>query len=179
LTLAQNHPLAGEQSSDFLRNQFVRGVCFHSSFIATIYTPNTVHLQNSGNGRSPETLRVAYPREQEVLEFVSRGLINKQIAAKMNMREPTVKLNRGQMMRKMGRNRWPTRSEWRRSYARPKNGSLTSHESILALGHRYRFTMPARPIKARISRFSFVCINGGAIIDHKAPRERRFVAVQK
>src|SRR5450631_3747392 len=30
LGLTQNHPLAGEQSSDFLRNQFVRGVCFHS-----------------------------------------------------------------------------------------------------------------------------------------------------
>src|SRR5437764_10213764 len=30
LGLTQNHPLAGEQSSDFLRNQFVRDVCFHS-----------------------------------------------------------------------------------------------------------------------------------------------------
>ena len=30
LGLTQNHPLAREQSSDFLRNQFVRGVCFHS-----------------------------------------------------------------------------------------------------------------------------------------------------
>ena len=30
LGLTQNHPLAREQSSDFLRNRFVRGVCFHS-----------------------------------------------------------------------------------------------------------------------------------------------------
>src|SRR5947199_1047233 len=30
LGLTQNHPLAGEQSCDFLRNQFVRGLKFHS-----------------------------------------------------------------------------------------------------------------------------------------------------
>src|ERR1039458_8731425 len=30
LGLTQNRPLAREQSSDFLRNRFVRGVCFHS-----------------------------------------------------------------------------------------------------------------------------------------------------
>jgi FixJ family two-component response regulator len=41
-------------------------------------------------------------REQEVLRFVVLGLANKQIATEMNISEPTVKLHRGRMMRKMG-----------------------------------------------------------------------------
>lgn len=40
-------------------------------------------------------------REQEVLRFVVRGLINKQIAAKIGISEPTVKLHRGRLMGKM------------------------------------------------------------------------------
>jgi FixJ family two-component response regulator len=41
-------------------------------------------------------------REQEVLKLVVRGFANKQIAAEINISEPTVKLHRGRMMRKMG-----------------------------------------------------------------------------
>ena len=41
-------------------------------------------------------------REQEVLRFVVLGLANKQIASEMSISEPTVKLHRGRMMRKMG-----------------------------------------------------------------------------
>jgi FixJ family two-component response regulator len=41
-------------------------------------------------------------REQDVLRYVVLGLANKQIAAEMNISEPTVKLHRGRMMRKMG-----------------------------------------------------------------------------
>jgi FixJ family two-component response regulator len=41
-------------------------------------------------------------REQEVMGFVVLGLVNKQIAAKMSISEPTVKLHRGRMMHKMG-----------------------------------------------------------------------------
>lgn len=40
-------------------------------------------------------------REQEVLRFVVRGLINKQIAVKIGISEPTVKLHRGRLMGKM------------------------------------------------------------------------------
>ncbi len=42
------------------------------------------------------------PREQEVLKLVVAGLANKQIAADMGISEPTVKLHRGRIMRKMG-----------------------------------------------------------------------------
>ena len=41
-------------------------------------------------------------REQEVLQYVVRGIINKQIAAEIGISEPTVKLHRGRMMDKMG-----------------------------------------------------------------------------
>jgi FixJ family two-component response regulator len=41
-------------------------------------------------------------REQEVLRFVVLGLANKQTASEMSISEPTVKLHRGRMMRKMG-----------------------------------------------------------------------------
>ena len=40
-------------------------------------------------------------REQQVLGFVVRGLINKQIAAEIGIGEPTVKLHRGRLMDKM------------------------------------------------------------------------------
>jgi FixJ family two-component response regulator len=42
------------------------------------------------------------PKEHEVLEFVITGLLNKQIADEMHVSEITVKLHRGQVMRKMG-----------------------------------------------------------------------------
>jgi FixJ family two-component response regulator len=42
------------------------------------------------------------PREQEVMGFVTVGLMNKQIAGEMQLAEITVKLHRGSVMRKMG-----------------------------------------------------------------------------
>jgi FixJ family two-component response regulator len=41
------------------------------------------------------------PREREVMAFVTTGLMNKQIAAEMGLAEVTVKLHRGNLMRKM------------------------------------------------------------------------------
>jgi FixJ family two-component response regulator len=41
------------------------------------------------------------PREQEVFGHVTRGLMNKQIAGEMNVSEITVKVHRGNVMRKM------------------------------------------------------------------------------
>jgi FixJ family two-component response regulator len=42
------------------------------------------------------------PREREVLALVSSGLMIKQVAAELGLAEITVKLHRGQVMRKMG-----------------------------------------------------------------------------
>lgn len=41
------------------------------------------------------------PREREVLALVIQGLLNKQIAAELGTSETTVKIHRGQVMRKM------------------------------------------------------------------------------
>jgi RNA polymerase sigma factor (sigma-70 family) len=41
------------------------------------------------------------PRERQVMELVVAGLLNKQIAAKLGTSEVTVKVHRGQLMRKM------------------------------------------------------------------------------
>ncbi|MEM5325010.1 response regulator [Paraburkholderia sp. JHI2823] len=50
-------------------------------------------------------LRAAYdsltPRERDILALVVRGLLNKQIAAQLNVSEITVKIHRGQLMKKM------------------------------------------------------------------------------
>ncbi len=40
-------------------------------------------------------------REQEVLELVVRGLLNKQIGATIGVSEPTIKMHRGKVMHKM------------------------------------------------------------------------------
>jgi len=42
------------------------------------------------------------PREQEIMDLVTAGLMNKQIAGEIGVSEVTVKLHRGNVMRKMG-----------------------------------------------------------------------------
>jgi FixJ family two-component response regulator len=42
------------------------------------------------------------PREKEVMTYVVAGLMNKQIAAELKLSEITVKIHRGQLMKKMG-----------------------------------------------------------------------------
>jgi FixJ family two-component response regulator len=55
--------------------------------------------------QSVSSLRSAYesltPREREVVGFVLAGLLNKQIAEQMNVSEVTVKMHRGQAMKKL------------------------------------------------------------------------------
>lgn len=55
--------------------------------------------------RSVSALRESYdsltPREKEVLGFVLSGLMNKQIAAHLNLSEITVKIHRAHVMKKM------------------------------------------------------------------------------
>lgn len=41
------------------------------------------------------------PREREVMALVVTGLMNKQVAARLNLSEITVKIHRGNVMRKM------------------------------------------------------------------------------
>lgn len=52
--------------------------------------------------RNAERLATLTPREREVLHEVARGRVNKQIAFNLGISEVTVKLHRGNVMRKMG-----------------------------------------------------------------------------
>ena len=45
---------------------------------------------------------VLTPREQQVISYVTAGLMNKQIAAELGVSEITVKVHRGNVMKKMG-----------------------------------------------------------------------------
>ena len=49
-----------------------------------------------------EVFATLTPRERDVLALVASGLMNKQIAAEIGIAEITVKIHRGQVMKKMG-----------------------------------------------------------------------------
>ncbi len=49
-----------------------------------------------------EKLNTLSPREYEVMTYVITGMLNKQIAADMNISEETVKIHRGRVMHKLG-----------------------------------------------------------------------------
>jgi FixJ family two-component response regulator len=49
-----------------------------------------------------EQIKTMTPREHEVMTFVITGMLNKQIAAEMNISEETVKIHRGRVMQKLG-----------------------------------------------------------------------------
>jgi FixJ family two-component response regulator len=49
-----------------------------------------------------ERIKKLTPREYEVLRYVITGMLNKQIAAELNIAERTVKIHRGRVMEKLG-----------------------------------------------------------------------------
>ncbi len=68
---------------------------------------DAIARDRAGRDHRAETadLRARYvsltPREQEVMQWVVSGLLNKQIAGELGISEETVKVHRGQVMRKM------------------------------------------------------------------------------
>jgi FixJ family two-component response regulator len=53
------------------------------------------------NGRLQELFATLTPREREVMGLVTAGLMNKQIAGRLDLSEITVKIHRGNVMRKL------------------------------------------------------------------------------
>lgn len=77
----------------------------HQDLLDAIYLAIEQDMARRDGERSVAGLRAVFesltPREREVLTLVAAGLLNKQIAAEIGISEATVKLHRGQVMRKM------------------------------------------------------------------------------
>jgi len=70
--------------------------------VATAIERDSVHRQQNAEASAVTSLAQSLtPREREVMECVIRGLMNKQIAFELGISEVTVKLHRGNVMRKM------------------------------------------------------------------------------
>ncbi|MEN7531424.1 MULTISPECIES: response regulator transcription factor [unclassified Cupriavidus] len=64
------------------------------------------HARRIETARAEESLHTNYTalssREKEVMAYVVKGLLNKQIAGKLDLNEVTIKFHRAQAMKKMG-----------------------------------------------------------------------------
>ena len=70
--------------------------------VAAAIERDTIRRQQDAQNNAVATLAQALtPREREVMDCVVRGLMNKQIAFELSISEVTVKLHRGNVMRKM------------------------------------------------------------------------------
>jgi FixJ family two-component response regulator len=59
------------------------------------------HAQRAKNASIHERIKMLTPREHEVMTYVITGMLNKQIAAAMDISEETVKIHRGRVMQKL------------------------------------------------------------------------------
>ncbi|SEO75430.1 regulatory protein, luxR family, partial [Rhizobium tibeticum] len=70
--------------------------------VATAIERDAVRRRQNAQSQAVASLAGSLtPREREVMEAVVRGLMNKQIAYELGISEVTVKLHRGNVMRKM------------------------------------------------------------------------------
>ncbi|MET0308414.1 MAG: response regulator transcription factor [Sphingomonas sp.] len=68
---------------------------------AAIEADRVRRTEAAGNAQLQACYQRLTPREREVMGFVVTGLMNKQVAARMDLSEITVKIHRGNVMRKM------------------------------------------------------------------------------
>ncbi|WP_066801315.1 response regulator transcription factor [Sphingomonas soli] len=85
---------------DFLPKPFAE-----EQMLASIAAALKADRARRAEAAGAEKLNACYerltPREREVMGFVVTGLMNKQVAGRMNLSEITVKIHRGNVMRKM------------------------------------------------------------------------------
>ena len=88
-------------SSDFLSKPFR-----DQDMLDAITAALARDTQRRSEAATKEDLRAQYEtltsREREVMGYVTAGLMNKQVAGLIGLSEITVKIHRGNMMRKMG-----------------------------------------------------------------------------
>ena len=86
---------------DFLTKPF-RDQDMLDAVALAIETDRVRRAQTEASSDVRERFESLSPREREVMTLVTRGLMNKQVAHELGLSEITVKLYRGQAMRKMG-----------------------------------------------------------------------------
>jgi len=86
---------------DFLTKPF-RDQDMLDAVALAIETDRSRRAQSQASSDVRERFERLSPREREVMTLVTRGLMNKQVAGDLGLSEITVKLYRGQAMRKMG-----------------------------------------------------------------------------
>jgi len=69
---------------------------------AALERARAIHASEKGVAELRAKFDTLTPREQEVMARVTRGLLNKQVAAEIGVTEITVKVHRGNVTRKMG-----------------------------------------------------------------------------
>ena len=111
-------------AGDFLAKPFAE-----EDILAAVMAALEVDRQRRTAAAEENRLRDLYenlsPREREIMGLVTAGLMNKQVAGRLDLSEITVKIHRGNVMRKMVNISCSTRSDGgsaRRS--RPLRGAL-------------------------------------------------------
>ncbi|WP_448661639.1 response regulator transcription factor [Sphingomonas sp. CJ20] len=85
---------------DFLPKPFTEDQML-AAVTTALDADRTRRAEAAGNAKVADAFARLTPREREVMGLVVTGLMNKQVAARMALSEITVKIHRGNVMRKM------------------------------------------------------------------------------
>jgi FixJ family two-component response regulator len=84
---------------------FLTKPCDDEQLLAAVQSAIEKDVQARGSYEEKQKIRrrieLLTPRENEILHYVIGGMLNKQIAAKLGIAEPTVKIHRGRIMEKL------------------------------------------------------------------------------
>lgn len=84
---------------------FLTKPCDDEQLLGAVQSAIEQDMQARGNYKEKQEIRrrieLLTPRENEILRYVIGGMLNKQIAAKLGIAEPTVKIHRGRIMVKL------------------------------------------------------------------------------
>jgi FixJ family two-component response regulator len=85
--------------------EFLTKPCRHQDLLDAVRRALVEHRSHFDEAKQIATIRSNFAaltaREKEIIAFVTAGLMNKQIAAQLGINEGTVKMHRGNIMRKM------------------------------------------------------------------------------
>jgi FixJ family two-component response regulator len=84
---------------------FLTKPCDDEQLLEAVHSAIEKDTQARGSYKETQEIRrridLLTPRENEILRYVIAGMLNKQIAAKLGIAEPTVKIHRGRIMEKL------------------------------------------------------------------------------